>query len=165
LSGAEPQIIEQEDTFFRCKDARLKLRIFGPNRGELIRYKRQDQPGPRVSNYTIARTDDPHALLAILTETLGQTGRVFKTRTLYLVGQTRVHLDQVEGLGEFMELEVVLRPGQSQVEGEVIAHELLKQFEIPATDLIAKPYVDLLQESPIATAKRGHYNLAEGIET
>src|SRR5207248_8907060 len=112
------------------------------------------QPGPRVSNYTIARTDDPHALLTMLTETLGQIGSVKKKRTLYRIGQTRVHLDEVERLGDFLELEVVLRPGQSEADGQAIAQELLAQFAIPARDLIAKPYVELLRDPHVARAMR-----------
>jgi predicted adenylyl cyclase CyaB len=160
LSGTSPAIIHQEDTFFRCDNARLKLRIFDASHGELIRYKRPDLQGVRISQYTIARTQDPGALLSILTETLGQTGSVKKRRTLYLIGQTRVHLDEVEGLGDFLELEVVLRAEQSAAEGEAIAHELLAQFAIAPTDLIAKPYVELLQNSQIAASTRGHYNSA-----
>jgi predicted adenylyl cyclase CyaB len=69
---------------------------------------------------------------------------VKKTRTLYLVGQTRVHIDQVEGLGEFLELEVVLRPEQTDAEGESIAAALLSEFGIDKQQLIAEAYVDLL---------------------
>ena len=94
-----PETIHQEDVFFACPDARLKLRILGPNRGELIRYERANDAKVRCSRYSIARTADPDVLLEILTRTLGRTGTVKKTRTLYLVGQTRVHIDEVEGLG------------------------------------------------------------------
>ena len=158
LSDSGPQVLHQVDTFFPCRNARLKLRILEADHGELIRYERDDQPGPRVSAYTIARTPDPEALLKILTETLGQTGSVKKRRTLYLVGQTRVHLDEVEGLGDFMELEVVLRPEQSEGDGEAIARELLQQFAIPPSDLIATSYVELLQDSRVAAMPRRHYN-------
>jgi predicted adenylyl cyclase CyaB len=100
-------------------------------------------------------------LLEILTETLGRIGTVKKRRTLYLVGQTRVHLDEVEGLGRFIELEVVLRPGQSEAEGLVIAQELLKEFTIAPEDLISRPYFELLHESVVAAEDKDHYNSAE----
>lgn len=69
---------------------------------------------------------------------------VKKTRTLYLIGQTRVHVDEVRGLGEFLEIEVVLQPGQSEVEAKSIATALLSEFGIGQEQLIAEAYVDLL---------------------
>jgi predicted adenylyl cyclase CyaB len=145
LSDAGPEVIQQEDHFFPCANARLKLRILAPDRGELIRYDRKNLAGARPSDYLIARTTDPHVLLEILTAALGRSGSVKKTRKLYLVGQTRIHLDQVEGLGDFLELEVVLRPGQSEVEGKSIAARLLSEFEITQHQLLADAYIDLLQ--------------------
>lgn len=144
LSDAAPEIIYQYDVFFRCEGARLKLRILEPNHGELIRYQRANAAEVRRSNYTIARTTDPYVLLDILTATLGRTGEVRKTRTLYLIGQTRVHLDRVDGLGEFLELEVVLRPDQGDAEGRHIAEALLSEFHIEKEHLLAEAYVDLL---------------------
>jgi len=144
LSDRGPDIILQEDIFFRCEGARLKLRILGPDRGELIRYERADRAEVRRSDYRIAHTKDPEVLRNILSDTLGRVGVVKKTRTLYLIGQTRVHLDQVEGLGDYLELEVVLRPGQSDAEGQAIAKALLSQFGVGEGELIAEAYVDLL---------------------
>lgn len=145
LAGAPPQIISQEDVFFRSEGARLKLRILGPDSGELIRYERANVPDARSSRYTIARTSDPHALLEILTASLGTVGIVRKIRRLYLVGQTRIHIDEVEGLGTFLELEVVLRPGQNEAEGRDIAGQLLAEFAIEPARLIGEAYVDLLR--------------------
>src|SRR6516225_6197095 len=74
LSDRAPESIDQEDIFFRCHRARLKLRILGPQRGELIRYERPDKAGIRCSQYVIARTSDPQALREILSQTLGVIG-------------------------------------------------------------------------------------------
>jgi len=145
LSGSPPRIIPQQDVFFRSENARLKLRILGPDSGELIRYERTDLPDARRSQYQIARTSDPQALLEILTATLGAVGTVRKTRHLYLVGQTRVHIDEVEGLGSFLELEVVLQPEQTDAEGRRIAAQLLSEFAIEPGNLIGQAYVDLLR--------------------
>lgn len=161
LHASGPEVIHQEDTFFRCDSARLKLRSFGLDHGELIRYKRADTSGPRISEYTIAPTSDPRALLAILRDTLGQIGTVKKRRTLYLLGQTRVHLDEVEGLGNFVELEVVLQTGQSEAEGRTIAQGLLKEFAIDPDDLIERSYFELLSGSLVATGERDQYNAAD----
>jgi predicted adenylyl cyclase CyaB len=65
-------------------------------------------------------------------------------RTLYRVGQTRVHIDEVEGLGEFLELEVVLKPGQSEQEGKSIVAMLLTDFGIDKQQIVAEAYVDLI---------------------
>jgi predicted adenylyl cyclase CyaB len=144
LSNAGPETIRQEDVFFACERGRLKLRIFAPDRGELIRYERADSADARISHYLIARTPDPQALNEILTATLGIIGAVKKTRILYLIGQTRVHIDDVEGLGNFLEVEVVLRPGQTELEGKNIATALLTEFGIAKEELLAEAYVDLL---------------------
>jgi len=147
LSDRAAETIEQEDIFFRCDGARLKLRILGPKQGELIRYQRPDIAGIRCSQYAIARTTEPEALREILGQTLGVLGVVRKTRTLYHVGQTRVHLDRVEGLGNFLELEVVLRPEQTEAEGMTIAQALLEDFRIVENQLVAVAYIDLLVSS------------------
>src|SRR3972149_5605825 len=112
LSQVPPSLIPQEDTFFNVPEGRLKLRQLGHDHGQLVFYRRTDASGPKRSDYLLADTSDPSALKAALTAALGVRGVVRKTRFLYMVGQTRIHLDEVEGLGEFMELEVVLHPGQ-----------------------------------------------------
>jgi predicted adenylyl cyclase CyaB len=147
ISDVEPELIRQEDHFFHCDAARLKLRILAPDRGELIRYERVDLAEARRSCYQIARTTDPLTLLEILSNTLGSAGIVRKERTLYLIGQTRLHLDRVSGLGDFMELEVVLRPDQSDEEGKAIAEALLLALKIEKQQLIEKAYIDLLRDA------------------
>jgi predicted adenylyl cyclase CyaB len=144
IADSGPEIIHQEDIFFRCEGARLKLRIFDPQHGELIRYERRNVTGARLSRYSIARTSTPHVLLDILTRTLAQVGRVRKVRTLYLAGQTRIHIDQVEGLGDFLELEVVLRDGQTEDDGKRIAADLFTKLGITQQSLVAEAYIDLL---------------------
>jgi len=144
LSDTNPETIRQEDTFFRCSGARLKLRVLGSEYGELIRYERSDVADARCSRYLIARTTDPEVLKDILSMTLGITGVVRKTRTLYLIGQTRIHIDDVDGLGSFLELEVVLRDGQTESEGKSIAEGLMSEFGIDKQQLIPEAYVDLM---------------------
>jgi len=76
---------------------------------------------------------------------LGVRGVVKKKRRLFLVGQTRVHLDEVDGLGHFVELEVVLRVNQSEEQGRKIAQELMRQLEISESDLLSGAYVDMIK--------------------
>ncbi len=148
LSTEGPIAIPQDDTFFACPHGRLKLRDFGDGRGELIFYQRADQTGPKTSFYRITPTASPDTLREVLTLAHGQTGRVVKQRTLYLVGRTRVHLDQVKGLGTFMELEVVLREDESAEAGQREAQTLMAALGISAETLIDGAYVDLLRDIP-----------------
>lgn len=143
ISNGE-QILHQEDTFFNCRSGRLKLRCFPDKTGELIYYERPDQSGPARSRYRITRTEDPQGLLLTLSSALGTIGVVRKRRHLFLCGQTRIHLDDVEGLGTFAELEVVMRPEQSEEEAISIANELMRTLHIEDTDLIEEAYIDLI---------------------
>jgi predicted adenylyl cyclase CyaB len=145
LSDSPAQVIPQEDTFFTTTRGRLKLRQLAPDHGQLVYYERTDASGPKRSNYSIFETGDPVGLKNTLSLALGVRGVVRKKRTLYLVGQTRVHLDEVEGLGEFMELEVVLRPGQSDEEGQAIARDLMARLGVAEEDLLECAYMDLLE--------------------
>ena len=144
LAGPPVRTLQQEDVFFACASGRLKLRWQDDDPGELIAYARPDVEGPRTSHYRIHRTDDPASLAATLAMALGEAGRVRKRRQLYLVGQTRIHIDRVEGLGDFLELEVVLTPQQSERDGEAVARELMTALQIGEQDLVAGAYVDLL---------------------
>ncbi|HVN16607.1 MAG TPA: class IV adenylate cyclase [Anaerolineales bacterium] len=146
LSNAPCQIISQEDTFFSVDKGRLKLRDFGTGSAQLIYYQRPNQDGPKRSDYRIFETDDPASLKALLESACGLRGVVRKTRYLYLVGQTRIHLDEVDGLGQFMELEVVLHDGQSDAEGQAIAEDLMSKLGIEKNDLLDGAYMDLLEK-------------------
>jgi predicted adenylyl cyclase CyaB len=146
LADSGPMELEQEDTFFACPRGRMKLRrLGGCAQAELIYYERAQTAGPRESRYLVHPTADPEGLQEILAAALGIRGVVRKRRAVYLVGQTRVHLDQVEGLGEFIELEVVLQPRQSAAEGDAIAGALMERLGISPSQLIDRAYIDLLE--------------------
>jgi adenylate cyclase class IV len=144
LAGAPPQLIEQDDQFFACAHGRLKLRRFADGSGELIAYARADIAGPKLSDYRRVPTEQPDALAETLQRALGPAGRVRKQRWLLLVGATRIHLDRVEGLGDFLELEVVLRDDQTEAEGEAVAHALMAALDVAPEALVEGAYVDLL---------------------
>jgi predicted adenylyl cyclase CyaB len=149
IADGGPTEILQDDTFFSCPNGRLKLRAFSETSGELIFYRRPDQTGPKESFYVISPTASPNTLREALTLAYGQCGRVRKQRTLFMVGRTRIHLDKVEGLGHFLELEVVLTEDESTEAGVAVAHELLGRLGISPQQLIEGAYVDLLrQEGP-----------------
>ncbi len=151
IADAGPTAIPQDDTFFRCDNGRLKLRAFEDGTGELIFYHRADQGGPKESFYVLSPTASPDTLREALTLANGQAGRVVKHRTLYLVGRTRVHLDRVQGLGDFMELEVVLADGDTLDDGAREAHALMERLRIAPDSLVEGAYVDLLRERAAAS--------------
>lgn len=136
--------IYQEDIFFNTVRGRLKLRTFSNGKGELIYYLRTDSAGPKRSDYEIFNTDAPGELKNILESALGILGIVKKYRLLYLVGNTRLHLDEVENLGLFIEIEVVLDPEQTDNEGKAIANDLIAELKIDKKDLVDVAYIDLL---------------------
>jgi predicted adenylyl cyclase CyaB len=144
MSGSPPELLLQEDTFFNSPNGRLKLRVLQSGPAQLIHYERPDQQGPKRSSYHVFETKDPQNLKTILARAFGIRGVVRKERLLYMVGQTRAHLDNVEGLGHFVELEVVLKPGQADDEGQAIARDLIIKLDIREEDLLESAYVDML---------------------
>jgi adenylate cyclase class IV len=144
LADEGPTEIVQDDTFFPCATGRLKLRAFSAREGQLIFYRRADSAGPKESFYVISPTASPDTLRESLTLAYGQAGRVRKHRTLYIAGRTRIHLDRVEGLGHFLELEVVLADGEPADAGLPVAHELLQRLGILPAQLVTGAYVDLM---------------------
>ena len=152
LADGPAQTIAQDDTFFASAQGRLKLRDFGNGHGELIHYQREDTGGLKLSDYVRAATDDPAALRGALSRALGVVGHVRKTRWLLLAGQTRIHFDRVEGLGDFLELEVVLREAQGEQEGITIADALCERLGVAPAQRVAGAYVDLLASSAVGIA-------------
>jgi predicted adenylyl cyclase CyaB len=143
LADQGPSVILQDDTFFRCDAGRLKFRAFSQKEGELIFYRRPDQKGPKESFYIRTPTSDPDSLRESLALAYGALGRVKKRRTLFIAGRTRIHLDEVEGLGQFIELEVALRDGEASDAGTREAHELMARLGIGQEQLVQGAYIDL----------------------
>uniref|UniRef100_A0A2C9M9K6 CYTH domain-containing protein n=1 Tax=Biomphalaria glabrata TaxID=6526 RepID=A0A2C9M9K6_BIOGL len=106
-------VIQQEDTFFKVPNGRLKLR----------------------------------KLDTVLSAALGVRGTVKKSRQLIIFAQTKIHLDQVEGLGEFIELEVILRDDQTEEEGHLIVRDIMKTLGISNDDLLDCAYMDMLSNA------------------
>ena len=144
LASEGPLEIAQDDTFFNCVNGRLKLRAFSNDAGELIFYRRVNQAGPKESFYIRSPTSSPETLRESLSLAYGQIGRIRKYRTLFLVGRTRVHLDRVEGLGHFLELEVMLVDDEPAEQGIREASELMDQLGVQPEQLIEGAYLDLM---------------------
>lgn len=161
LSGTDEQILQQTDVFYSVARGRLKLRVFGCGddagskrsngndsvAGELIWYDRPDTKESKTSTYKRVPLPDPTAFEQAMEagEVLTTIGRVVKRRLLFLVEQSRIHVDTVEGLGDFIEIEVVLRSDQSTEQGQQIAQDLMSKLDIRRHELVDVAYVDLLR--------------------
>lgn len=144
LADGPEAAIAQDDTFFKVPKGRLKLREFADGSAELIHYLRPDTGEAKASDYVRVPVPDPAALREALSRALGLGGRVRKQRLLLMVGATRIHLDQVEGLGDFMELEVVLGAEQTDAQGSVTAEALMQALDLADAPRLAGAYLDLL---------------------
>ncbi|MFC1679479.1 class IV adenylate cyclase [Elusimicrobiota bacterium] len=138
------EVLRQEDIFFNCPNGRLKLRRLGPERAELIFYRRDDQAGPKRSLFLISPSPDPDSMRELLSEAYGESRTVEKRRLALLGPQTRVHFDEVEGLGRFLEVEYTLRPGQAHAEGRAAVDDLMGRLGIREEDLLETAYADML---------------------
>jgi adenylate cyclase class IV len=150
LADGPEVVLHQDDTFFNVTQGRLKLRQFSDGSAELIHYLRPDSTETKASDYVRVPVPDPQALCLALERAVGVQGRVRKRRLLLRVGATRIHLDQVEGLGDFIELEVVLGEGESDAAGGETARALMQALGLAAAPRLAGAYLDLL-----ATATTG----------
>jgi len=150
IASGPPRRIDQRDTFFVVDHGRLKVRAFADGSGELIAYERSNERGPKQSSYTRAECGDAAALCEALARVLSVRGVVTKHREVFIAGRTRIHLDRVDQLGSFVELEVVLTDGESPDAGQREAHSLLESLAITDSDLVPDAYIDLLErEHPI----------------
>lgn len=131
----------QTDTYFSVPRGRLKLRESSPGDPQLIYYQRPDCLHAAPSDYRI-ETLSP-SLAALLKDALGQLAVVDKTRSLWLWHKVRIHLDCVEGLGQFIEFEAVLSPHHSDLDGREKVDHLRTVFALTEQDLIDASYLDM----------------------
>lgn len=144
--GAEDRgVLVQRDTYFAARTGRLKLREHGGGTAELIAYRRADATEPEESGYVLAQAADPQALEEALDAALGTVVVVSKRRRLFLWEHVRIHLDEVEGLGSFVELEALIGPGANTTEGASEQLDRLRsELAIDDDALVAVGYSDLL---------------------
>lgn len=146
--GAEPGgVLSQRDTYFNAADGRLKLREM-EGEAQLIAYERSNDFGHRTSSYRIVEVEDADGLRNALADALGIQAVVAKKRLLFIWENVRIHLDDVEGLGNFIEFEAVAPP-ESDLSAETERVRFLRErFQIADTDLIGVSYCDLLPREP-----------------
>lgn len=134
----------QEDTYFKVDKGRLKLRL-GNVEQNLIYYLRPDQAGPKRSDVFLHKPTDGDSLKTVLSASLGVKIVVRKAREIYFVDNVKFHLDQVEGLGTFVEIEAIDQDGGL---GEPYllqqCEQYMQLFGIEEEDLLEVSYSDLL---------------------
>ena len=149
LGATDEGEIEQRDTYFGGARARVKLREQTPGEDELIAYRRPDDDEARVSEYLRVPVPDAAALKEALDTAYGTKVVVVKRRRLLLWESVRIHLDEVEGLGSYMELEGLV-DGDEDGPARERVERLRKELEIDAANLVAGSYSDLLLDTPAA---------------
>ena len=134
----------QVDTYFRCPHGRLKLRE-GSIERSLIHYHRPDHPGPKAAHVRLYHPGPDPGLKEVLTEALGVWVVVAKRREIYFLDNVKFHIDRVEGLGEFVEIEAIDATGTIGRERlRAQCEQYLHLFAIQPGDLVACSYSDML---------------------
>jgi predicted adenylyl cyclase CyaB len=144
LCPRAPEIEQQVDTYFDSRRGRLKLREIAGRGAWLISYERPDRRRAKGSDYLLVPVSDPAGLKSAVSQALGITGVVRKLRRIYLFQNVRIHLDEVEGVGHFLEFEAVLAEGVGDANGERQIAELSREFGLDEADLLAGSYGDML---------------------
>ena len=134
----------QLDTYFSCQHGRLLLREIDHHRGQLIWYQRADQAVARESHYRLVEIDDAGLLRQALGEALGISGKVEKNRTIYWYENVRIHVDEVESLGIFLEFEAVISESCDRVAAVAKLERLSEAFGIGANDVLTMSYGDMV---------------------
>ena len=136
----------QTDTYFRVAKGRLKLRE-GNIENNLIYYERNDQPGPKGSDFQLINLPDAKQLKEVLSRSLGIKIIVEKKRDIWFIGNVKFHIDEVPGLGSFAEIEASNKYADvSREELQKQCDFYVKEFGIREQDLVAVSYSDMLKE-------------------
>jgi len=145
-AGAQERgVLRQRDTYFAVSRGRLKLREEDPGGATLIAYDRPDAASERVSDYRLVPVADPAPLRDALAAASGIAVVVVKRRRLLMFEETvRIHLDEVQGLGSFLELEAVAQPGSDLARERAQVARLRDALDIRDEALVAGSYADAL---------------------
>lgn len=144
IATDRPGIQHQTDTYFHCRHGRLKLREIEGREAQLVAYSRPDQQGTKASDYQLVPVASPESLKAALTATLGVRGVVRKRREVFLYHNVRIHLDEVAGLGTFLEFEAVLSAEVTDAVGHAQLDELAQRFGIGPQHLLPGSYGEMV---------------------
>jgi predicted adenylyl cyclase CyaB len=142
---------EQTDTYFKVPNGRLKLRE-GNIENNLIYYERTNQAGPKSSHFHLVKVEDAKGLKEVLTKSMGIKVVVKKKREIYYIENVKFHIDEVPGLGSFVEIEAGnILADLSQDELKKQCDFYLKEFKISPDELVEVSYSDMLFEKQKAT--------------
>lgn len=138
--------IHQVDTYFSTSAGRLKLREIDGNQSQLIPYIKEYTKGPMKSCYSVLPVSDTESVKLLLDQILGTLAVVDKRRDIYLMENIRIHLDNVEGLGSFIEFEAVYHEDSFENEKKEVQkiEKLMELFGIKESDLLDRSYIDYL---------------------
>lgn len=139
-----PTILLQKDVFYNIRFGRLKLRSICDTDHELIFYLRPNKKGPKQSKYIRIHISNQSLVNTILSKLFGQLVVVNKKRDLFLLDNIRFHLDTVEGLGNFIEIEYVLSPTESRRTALDTVNSFIRKLNIQSNSLINNSYAELL---------------------
>lgn len=140
---------EQTDTYFNVTHGRLKLRE-GNIENNLIWYERADDAGPKNSHFHLVKVEDATGLKSVLEKSTGIKVIVKKRREIYYIANVKFHIDEVPGLGSFVEIEagnILADLSQEQLKEQCDFYR--KEFNIQPEDLINVSYSDMLLEKVI----------------
>ncbi|HPG11135.1 MAG TPA: class IV adenylate cyclase [Chitinophagaceae bacterium] len=134
----------QTDTYFKVPTGRLKIRE-GNIENSLIYYQREDNAGPKNSHFHLIKLDNPSGLKEILVQTMGVKVIVQKAREIYYIRNVKFHIDKVDGLGSFLEIEAGnILADLNEQELAAQCNHYLKEFKVREADLIKESYSDIL---------------------
>ena len=136
---------EQVDTYFRTRAGRLKLRESSLSGGQLVPYLRPDEHGPKRARYQVIPIEDAAGLKVLLSEILDVHRVVRKRREIFVHENVRIHIDRVEELGEFVELEALYDGSPAaEIEQRRLIDYLMKELGIEQSDLLATSYEGMI---------------------
>ena len=145
LGATDAGVLEQRDVFFAVPHGRLKLRLQPGHVAQLIHYERADAASLRPSDYRIVEIAAGEAAWRLLASACGERGQVRKRRHLFLLDNVRIHLDWVEGLGSFVEIEAVVDAAHSEAACRAAAAGLLAALGLDSAPVEPRAYIDLLR--------------------
>jgi adenylate cyclase class IV len=137
-------VSRQTDVYYRLIDGRLKRRSAPGEPVEWIYYHRTDSVSPTLSNYTIL--SEQQARRRWGTHSLREWVTVVKSRELWMLDGVRIHLDEVDDLGTFIEFETLISPEFDAKACHTAAEELREIFHPLLGELIAVSYCDLMEQ-------------------
>jgi len=147
IGATKEGLYNQVDTYFAVPEGKLKLRQFEEKKGELIAYNRPSRHEAKLSEYHLFHVNQPLQLIHVLKQVLPIEVIVRKERTVLIWENVRIHLDRVEGLGNFIEFEAVLRDGEEENLSRQRVSFLQGKFHITKESLVPVGYYELIKQN------------------